>query len=262
MPLDSSEGRRLYGVDPRGYSAGRPDYPVVVYEVLASAGLGPRCRVLEIGPGSGLVTGRLLDDGANVTAVEPNGNMAAHLREKFAGRALKVVHAPFEEARLALGAFDLAVAATSFHWVAQPAGWLNLTDALRPGGRAVIWWMLFEDPTAPNEFDSISRQILGGSPSLPADGETIPFQMDAESRMADLANAGLVDTQAQFERRTYRLSAEQARNLYATMAIVLRKPPVDQAKALGAIEQLILDDYGGRVDRTFLTALYQGRKPL
>jgi SAM-dependent methyltransferase len=261
-PLDSREGRRLYGVDPQGYSAGRPDYPGGVYEVLASAGLGEGCRVLEVGPGSGLVTRHLLDAGANVTAVEANADMAAHLRAEFTERALNVVHAPFEEAQLPLGAFDLAVAATSFHWVEQPAGWQNLNEVLRPGAQAVIWWMLFEDPTALNEFDTASRRILGGSPSLPADSETIPFQMDAASRIADLANAGFVDVRAQFIRWTYRLRAEQVRALYATMAIVLRRPAVDQAEVPDAIERLVLDQFGGQVERTFLTTLYQGRKPL
>ena len=262
MPLDTSEGRRLYGGDPRAYSAGRPDYPAAVYEVLASAGLGPRRRVLEVGPGSGLVTRHLLDAGVDVTAVEANKDMADHLRDEFIGRSLNVVQAPFEEALLASGAFDLAVAATSFHWVAQPAGWQNLIEALRPGAWAVIWWMLFEDPTALDDFDIASRQILTGSSSLPEGSGAVPFQMDSESRTADLTGAGFVEVQARFVRTTNRLSAGQVKNLYATMALVLRRPKSDQARVLDAIEQLVLDRFGGQVDRTFVTTLYQGRRPL
>lgn len=262
LPLDTSEGRQLYGVDPRGYSAGRPDYPDDVFEVLVSAGLGPRCRVLEVGPGTGLVTRHLLDAGANVTAVEANEDMAAHLRDECVGRPLTIVRAPFEEANLEPSVFDLAVAATSFHWVAQPAGWRNLVRALRPGARAIIWWMLFEDPTALDEFDFVSQQLLGGSPSLCEPNGPVPFQMDVESRTADFAGAGFVEVQGQFVRKTYGLNAEQVRNLYSTMAIVLRKPEPEQAKVLSEIEQLVLDRFGGQVERTFLTALYQGRKPL
>ena len=55
------EGRRLFGLDPAGYRAGRPDYPGAIYETLVQrCGLGPTARVLEIGPGTGLVTRHLL----------------------------------------------------------------------------------------------------------------------------------------------------------------------------------------------------------
>lgn len=262
MPRDTSEGRRLYGGDPRGYSAGRPDYPLGVYEILASAGLGPRCRVLEVGPGAGLVTRHLLDAGADVTAVEANKEMADHLQNEFIERALSVIKAPFEEAQLASGAFDLAVAATSFHWVAQPAGWQNLIETLRPGAWAIVWWMLFEDPAALDEFDVASRQILAGSPSRLEGPEAVPFQMDTKSRMADLESVGFMEVRAQFIRTTYRLSAEQIKNLYATMAVVLRRPKSDQLRLLDAIEQLVVDRFGGQVNRTFVTTLYRGRRPL
>ena len=54
--LHRSEGRRLFGLDPAGYSAGRPDYPEAVYKTLTGrCGLGPTTQVLEIGPGTGLL---------------------------------------------------------------------------------------------------------------------------------------------------------------------------------------------------------------
>ena len=42
-------------------------------------------RILEIGPGLGFLTGGLLEAGAQVTAVELDRGLAAHLREAFAG---------------------------------------------------------------------------------------------------------------------------------------------------------------------------------
>lgn len=262
VPLDSSEGRQLYGADPTAYSAGRPDYPPAVYETLASAGLGSGCVALEVGPGTGLVTRHLLEAGADVTAVEANADMVDHLRDEFVGVPLEVVHAPFEEAQLASGAFDLAVAATSFHWVAQPAGWQMLVEALRPGAWAVIWWMLFEDPMALDDFDTASRGILGGSPSLPNGSKDVPFQVDSDSITTEFTAAGFGEVHFRFVRATYRLNAQDVRNLYATMAVVLRRPKTEQVRILDAIEQLVLDRFGGHIERTFLTTLYQGRKPL
>ncbi len=57
----------------------------VLEAILAAAAPGPGRRVLEIGPGLGLLTGGLLESGASVTAVELDRGLAAFLRERFDG---------------------------------------------------------------------------------------------------------------------------------------------------------------------------------
>ncbi len=58
--------------------------PEVLSAILDEADPRPGARVLEIGPGLGLLTGGLLDAGAAVTAVELDSGLAAFLRERFA----------------------------------------------------------------------------------------------------------------------------------------------------------------------------------
>jgi 16S rRNA (adenine1518-N6/adenine1519-N6)-dimethyltransferase len=57
--------------------------PDVLTAILDEADPRPGTRVLEIGPGLGLLTGGLLDAGAAVTAVELDRGLAAFLRERF-----------------------------------------------------------------------------------------------------------------------------------------------------------------------------------
>lgn len=59
--------------------------PDVLEAILAEASPEPGRRVLEIGPGLGLVTGGLLGAGALVTAVELDTGLAAFLRDRLAG---------------------------------------------------------------------------------------------------------------------------------------------------------------------------------
>jgi len=59
--------------------------PDVLDAILAEADPPPGRRVLEIGPGLGLLTGGLLAAGALVTAVELDRGLAAFLRERFDG---------------------------------------------------------------------------------------------------------------------------------------------------------------------------------
>jgi 16S rRNA (adenine1518-N6/adenine1519-N6)-dimethyltransferase len=56
----------------------------VLSAILAEADAGATHPVLEIGPGLGLLTGGLLETGAEVTAVELDAGLAAFLRERFA----------------------------------------------------------------------------------------------------------------------------------------------------------------------------------
>ncbi len=261
FPADHVEGRRLYGGDPSGYADGRPGYPERVYGLLAESGLRPGCRVVEIGPGTGLATRRLLAAGAHVTAVEASPAMADYLQRTCGQQGLDIVGRPFEDAGLAPGAYDLAVAATSYHWVAQPTGWQALTRALRLGGWAVIWWMLFDDPTSPDAFDLASQSVLGGSPTIPPGAGPVPFQIDVAARTANMAGAGLADVTAELIKSPRFLTAAQVRRLYATLAIVLRRPRTEQARVLDQLEQLVHHRFGGSVERSFLTAVYRGRKP-
>jgi len=57
----------------------------VLEAIIATAELAPGRRVLEIGPGIGILTAALLRAGADVTAVEVDRRLAAHLRERFEG---------------------------------------------------------------------------------------------------------------------------------------------------------------------------------
>ena len=68
--------------------------PDVLQGILDLAEVTPGDRVLEIGPGLGILTGGLLDGGAEVTAVELDAGLARYLQEHLAG--------PIEAGRLQL----------------------------------------------------------------------------------------------------------------------------------------------------------------
>jgi 16S rRNA (adenine1518-N6/adenine1519-N6)-dimethyltransferase len=55
----------------------------VLDAIVAEAGPEPGSRILEIGPGLGLLTDALLAAGASVTAVELDSGLAAYLRDRF-----------------------------------------------------------------------------------------------------------------------------------------------------------------------------------
>jgi 16S rRNA (adenine1518-N6/adenine1519-N6)-dimethyltransferase len=116
--------------------------PDVLDAILGEADPRPGRRVLEIGPGLGLLTGGLLAAGASVTAVELDRGLAAFLREQFedavAAGALTLVEGDALDqnlARLIEPPFDV-VANLPYH-ITSPILHALLGNAPRPE-RAVL----------------------------------------------------------------------------------------------------------------------------
>lgn len=87
--LDPLEVRRtLRGAGLRPSHARSQNFladPDVLEAILALADPAPGDRVLEIGPGLGILTGGLIAAGAAVTAVELDRSLVAYLRDRFTG---------------------------------------------------------------------------------------------------------------------------------------------------------------------------------
>ncbi len=65
--------------------------PRVIGDLVAGAGVVPGSRVLEVGPGTGVLTTRLLEAGAEVLAVEIDRGLAAHLNASLVPRGLRLI---------------------------------------------------------------------------------------------------------------------------------------------------------------------------
>src|SRR3979490_1326502 len=96
---DRQASRRLSFNDRAdNYRLARPAYPQRVYELLAEVcGRSEGAHVLEIGPGTGQATRRLLAEGGRVVAVEPGADLAAHLLADLDGPRLQVVQSDLRQ---------------------------------------------------------------------------------------------------------------------------------------------------------------------
>lgn len=127
-------------------------YPRVLDRVVELAHIQPGIEVLELGPGTGNLTGRLLAAGAAVWAIDISAEMLARARVKapaahFAQAGLMDDYPPeFHRP------FDRVVSTYTFHEL-PTADKLTLLrrladDFLRPGGRIVIGDVGFPDAAA------------------------------------------------------------------------------------------------------------------
>ncbi len=254
-------GRHIFGADAAGYASARPHYPESLYTALAAEGaLFPSADVFEIGPGTGQASRRLIAaDVGSLTLVEPDPVLAEALAD-LAGN-VHVVNAPLEDAGLPPAAFDLGVAATSFHWVDASRGLPIVHDRLRPGGIWAMWWTVLHDP----EHDLFSRAVL----PLLKDAELPPslrgpeqrhYSLWTDDRLVELRDAGFVHAEHQMHEMTLRMTAAEMRALYATFSMIRRMEPEMRARVLAGIEAVGEQGFGGLIERRFRVPLFVARK--
>jgi ubiquinone/menaquinone biosynthesis C-methylase UbiE len=127
--------RTLFDGVARLYQATRPGYPAEIVESLAAtAGVGAGSAVLEVGCGTGQLTGDLARYGSDLTAIDIGPAMIAAARRRLAEAAVSFLACSFEDFAAAGSSFDLIVSATAFHWVDPEVKFSKSARLLRPGG--------------------------------------------------------------------------------------------------------------------------------
>jgi len=257
-----ADGKRLFGPAAETYDRARPGHAKGVYEILAArCGLRPGAKVLEIGPGTGQATRELLARGAApLVALEPDPALAAFLHERLAGR-IEIRPTTLEAAKLE-DDFDLAVAASAFHWVDERIGLQLVHDALRSGGSIALWWTLFGDVARDDPFSDAVDAILRTTPLSPSRPEQDgpPFAANAPARVAALEGAGFADITAQRLEWERTWDTQGTRDLFATFSPILALAPEARESALDEIAAIADAEFHGRVTRPLVTRIYTARR--
>lgn len=124
------------------YANFRPAYPEEFINYLyASVGLTVHSAVADIGAGTGILTGQLLQKGSRVIAVEPNDDMrkiAENQLHKFTN--FTCVKATAENTGLPAGSVDFITVAQAFHWFDPEAFRKECRRILKPGGKVILVW--------------------------------------------------------------------------------------------------------------------------
>lgn len=263
LPLQA--GRTAFGGNPDSYEAARPPYPDAVYAALRERCVIDGSRVFEIGAGTGKATFPILvDRPARLTAIEPDPRLATHLGN-LADRnwpMLEIVAHPWEDAVLPDNGYDFGFAATAFHWLPQAQALRKVFQTLRSGGWWAAWWNVFGDPDTPDAFHQRVAPLFRGLRNSPAwEPGRRPFALDIDARVADLKLAGFEQPVVDILRWTISMDAGQVRALAATFSEVVNAEAPARQKLLNALASAVDDEFGGRVDRNFVTPLYMARRP-
>lgn len=220
-------------VDALDYDELRPEYaPEAVAWVAERAGLGPGSMVVDLAAGTGRLSGRFLQIGVDVIAVEPAGNMRAVLKDRFP--TVRAIVARAESMPLEDGAVDAVVVGNAFHHFDRDAAMAEIRRILRPGGALILFWAwpaAEEQPQIPG-----MRAIYEAVDGTHAEAAI----MAAHRSWAD--PPATTDGFDPFERRefsaTHVLPAARLADLYATFSDVVSLPSPTRTWLLDRIRQL------------------------
>ena len=227
------------------YERARPPYPDALWERLRELGvLHDGVRVVEIGAGTGLATGRLVAAGARVTAVEPGHALAKRLQARLP--EVDVLVATAEDVDLPEAAFDLAVVATAVHWLDLDVVLPKLHRALVSGGHVAVWRHVFGDPAVRTPFRDRVHAIA--SRRDPAPRRPGPGEMETGEWVRRLTASGHFAARhtAHF-RWSIELDSGQVHDLFSTFSD-WSEPEVDAAAQAAR-------DLGGAVTEHYVTPL-------
>jgi SAM-dependent methyltransferase len=220
-------------VDAAHYDELRPEYaPEAVTWVADRGGIAPGSRVVDLAAGTGRLSGRFLQLGVDLIAVEPAANMRAVLEERFPSVHAIVATAestPFDD-----GAIDLVVVGNAFHHFDRDAAMAEIRRILRPGGALALFWAWPADAEQLN------------IPGMRAIYEAIDGTHAEAAIMAAHRSwaepPATVDGFDPFERRefsaTHVLPAARLVDLYATFSDVVSLPSPTRTWLLDRIRQL------------------------
>jgi len=125
------------------YERARPSYPQDAIDwLVAQTGLGEGRTVVDLGAGTGKLTRLLLPTGARVVAVEPIGEMRAHIH------GAEVLDGTAESIPLPDAIADVVTVAQALHWFDQDRALPEIHRVLRENGQLVLVWNMrdLDDP--------------------------------------------------------------------------------------------------------------------
>lgn len=161
------------------YDAGRlahsPDY---VSRTTARLGTRPGARLMDVGAGTGQLTGALLATGGDVVAVEPSRPLASRLERNLASYAasgrLRICPRLFETLQAGdLQPFGQIWSSDAWHWIDPAVGYRLAARLLTPDGLLICTWRfpVLTDPDLQRRLNAVYSRL---SPDLVRDPDAHP----------------------------------------------------------------------------------------
>lgn len=224
-----SDPASSFGSAAAAYAEHRPGYARAAVEWTMAPASGR--RVLDLGAGTGKLTGVLLDAALDVVAVEPDRAMLAELRTSLPDVAAHLGSA--EGIPLADCSVDAVLVGNAMHWFDMDVAGPEIARVLAPGGVLAGLWNVVDDavPWVAGLAQASGPEVIG-----PRDTPASCRAVTATAHLPRTGGDGAFDSaeQADFA-HAHRRTADSLVATLATRAGVLVMSEDDRAARLARI---------------------------
>jgi SAM-dependent methyltransferase len=237
------------------YEFGRPRYDEHAIDAIAAAAGGGR-RLLDVGAGTGRLSGPLLAKGFDVVAVEPLDAMRAILTRSIGPDRALAGHA--EELPLPDAGVDGAVCSDAWHWFDGARAADELHRVVRPGGGVVVcvtkvhWYEVDERPAWVDEIGAILDSLWQAVDHPYLGGSHRPDGLEG--------HAGFEPIEVRTVPFVHHTTRETQLAHFASMSYVASLEPAPRAEALGALEAILARNGIDALDVDYLAELWVTRR--
>lgn len=156
----SQDATQRFSERARDYARFRPSYPSAAIDaLLRRTEVTRRGVVADVGAGTGILTGLLLERGLTVRAIEPNAAMLEASNQGLGHMSgYQGVAAPAQNTSLPDASVELITAAQAFHWFDRQGADAEFRRILRPDGWLALLWNSHMD--TPGTFTAGYEEVL------------------------------------------------------------------------------------------------------
>lgn len=255
--------RSTFNRDALLYDEARPGYPEELFDdIVGLSGIPDGGRILEFGCGTGIATVPFARRGYKILCVELGEQLAAVARRNLAPYADAEVHvSAFEDWPVEEGAFDLAFAATAFHWLEPELGYRKFAQALSPGGSLALFrHEHVHSDTSAGFFEDV--QVFYQEAGLAKDSDfRMPHPHEIDDDAAQIEGSGLFGP-VRARRYVWDIEYDAASyiRLLNTYSGHINLDDPRRERLFAGISSLIAAQPNGRISKGYMSILHVARR--
>ena len=244
------------------YDEVRPGYTEqAIEDIISISGIPQSGKILEVGCGTGQATKPFAERGYSMHCLEMGDNLARIAVEKFRGYPnVQIENVAFEDWNIKPSMYDIVLSATAFHWIPSEVGFPKAAEALRDNGYLALLSNMHPSPYAGffERVQAIYQEIVPEWKD-PREGLSSKEKIDLGEK--NINSYGLfesVTVKRYHWSKTF--ATEDYLKLLYTFSDHRNLEANTKDRLYNNIGELIDKEYGGFIDRPYLTVLYLAKK--
>ena len=252
--------RTLFDAAVELYDEIRPGYPGTLTEAVTDlAELPSEGHILEVGCGTGQATRPFAEHGYYLTCLDIGEQIIAFARQKFQDfYKVTFEQVAFEDYQTTQ-TFDLVLSATAWHWLPPETAYNKAASILTDTGHLAILSNLHPKPYA--GFHRTVQPVYDRFFPTTDDAATRSTEEDIQAATAAVNATELFEpVQVRKHAWTKRYTTEAYLKLLETYSDIRKLEKDTRRDFLTAVARHIDEDYGGAVERPYLSVLWLAKK--